>query len=459
MSSIQRLAVLFSAVLLIMVIYHPVAHGQAGQALGGLTQDEYCQSRGYQRSSLMGGTWYCVRSSGSMPIDHDDACRWQYRRQDVYARWGSPTDPYSIKCYVRPSAGITPPTMPPPSVVNPRPTGTITLTCVGDQLTISWTANLGSTDYWLQVSTSPARIVNNAENDGSFIAVTGTPQWNSPVGNITSKTLAGAVPNVTYYAVVSPKGADGLYRPYGGSSGPLASTTCRMAVAPPPPPPPAAAASLSVVPEPGRIERGAGQTGGLTWVVTETRGVGVTLRWRSWEVYGCLDKGCLNFTNALYGTERADLNPGLRVNAYGSTSFPDVPGPGGCGEGYAATLLAMSFHGTDDNVNGVLSTASRYLRIDCVAGPQDRGPVDFGRYCEYHAPGRQPAMQDGSHVCAELHECEPGGAISLCEFDPNAVQIEDQQRMDEFCQWLHGPSAYARKLDPTKPYSWTCFTG
>jgi hypothetical protein len=83
-----------------------------------------------------------------------------------------------------------------------QPDGSLAITCNGGALTVTWSAYLGASDYWLQVSTSPER--GGPGTTRSFVSVTGEPSWNSRVGNVTSKTLTGARGGTTYYTVVDP---------------------------------------------------------------------------------------------------------------------------------------------------------------------------------------------------------------------------------------------------------------
>jgi hypothetical protein len=122
---------------------------------------------------------------------------------------------------------------PQPPAARPQPNGTVALTCAILTLTgntgltpgslvldATWSSYPGATDYWLQISTSSQRYSIPGPNNGSFVSVTGSPNWNAPVGNVTSKYLTGAVQGTTYYAVVGPTNQQG------GAYPQLASVTC-----------------------------------------------------------------------------------------------------------------------------------------------------------------------------------------------------------------------------------------
>lgn len=260
--------------------------------------------------------------------------------------------------------------------------------------------------------------------------------------------------------ITPPTGRECVRLDYSGARGSGSVQTCFQVLAqsggsaPPPPPPPQAQpsqpsrnAALRMTVTPDRIQRGAGQSNGVQWNITETNGVGVTFSRRTWTVSGCFDRGCLLFTEPLYGREGGPIERNFRVGGYGSASWQDWPGAAGCGQGYAYTRIDMTFEGTDDNGNPVSITSNfGHLTVECTSGPQEQplGGLDLDRYCK---------EKFGPNAVARLF----GGTDWFCTGSGTFNEISPN-RMTEACEWQYGRSdLYARMLNPTDPYSWRCF--
>jgi hypothetical protein len=69
--------------------------------LGNFNPDGYCKFLGYQgarwqRHDVYG--WYCFRGAEHRSFDPTSGCRWQYHRNDAYARYRDYNDPSSWHC-------------------------------------------------------------------------------------------------------------------------------------------------------------------------------------------------------------------------------------------------------------------------------------------------------------------------------------------------------------------------
>ncbi|WP_051300959.1 serine/threonine-protein kinase [Actinomadura rifamycini] len=66
--------------------------------LGGVSLWDWCRVKEYEGAYWLDGAWRCKRGSERYAVPLDEACRWQYRRDDAVARFRDPAVPRSIYC-------------------------------------------------------------------------------------------------------------------------------------------------------------------------------------------------------------------------------------------------------------------------------------------------------------------------------------------------------------------------
>ncbi|BDA71524.1 hypothetical protein CAL7716_056900 [Calothrix sp. PCC 7716] len=102
MSKSFRNLALVSALIIVGTLISPDL-AQAGE-LGGVDMNAYCKSQGYARANLVDLTdagWRCYTYT-SFPIwdsiDMNHVCKWQYKKENVYAKSNYPYDQNSWVC-------------------------------------------------------------------------------------------------------------------------------------------------------------------------------------------------------------------------------------------------------------------------------------------------------------------------------------------------------------------------
>src|SRR5689334_1018083 len=98
-------AILFAAVLVAAISIAPaVATADPPQPLGGLHLYEYCQAHGWETVIFPRGqlaphaavdNWRCATGDTSLPISMEQACKWEYGREDVQARFTDVNDAFT----------------------------------------------------------------------------------------------------------------------------------------------------------------------------------------------------------------------------------------------------------------------------------------------------------------------------------------------------------------------------
>jgi hypothetical protein len=78
---------------------------QAQRLIGGIDVDKYCRDRFGEgsKSELVENTawgWRCRIRQDLVSLSMDNACRFQYKNQNAYARPHNERDPYSWQCFV-----------------------------------------------------------------------------------------------------------------------------------------------------------------------------------------------------------------------------------------------------------------------------------------------------------------------------------------------------------------------
>lgn len=78
------------------------------QSLGGLDLMGYCQAQGWDTVIFPRGqlaphaavdNWRCASGDESLPINMEQACKWQYGIDDVQARFTDVNDAFTWVCY------------------------------------------------------------------------------------------------------------------------------------------------------------------------------------------------------------------------------------------------------------------------------------------------------------------------------------------------------------------------
>jgi hypothetical protein len=78
---------------------------RAEQVLGGLDLDKYCKKLygDGSKAVLVEQTawgWRCTTKEDKVPLPMGNACRYQYKNDNAYARPTDERDPFSWKCFV-----------------------------------------------------------------------------------------------------------------------------------------------------------------------------------------------------------------------------------------------------------------------------------------------------------------------------------------------------------------------
>jgi hypothetical protein len=104
----SKVLVLFAAVVAVMSFAPTAAVADPPQALGGLKLLEYCQANGWDTVIFPRGelaphaavdNWRCASGDTSLPISMEQACKWQYDRNAVEARFTNVNDAFTWVCY------------------------------------------------------------------------------------------------------------------------------------------------------------------------------------------------------------------------------------------------------------------------------------------------------------------------------------------------------------------------
>jgi hypothetical protein len=86
----------------------PTASADPPQSLGGLDLMAYCQAHGWDTVIFPRGqlaphaavdNWRCASEDETLPINMEQACKWQYGIDDVQARFTDVNDAFTWVCY------------------------------------------------------------------------------------------------------------------------------------------------------------------------------------------------------------------------------------------------------------------------------------------------------------------------------------------------------------------------
>jgi hypothetical protein len=104
----QYVFVLVAAVAASLAFGLQPASANAPQLLGGLHLLEYCQAHGWDTVVFPRGqlaphaavdNWACASGDESIPISMEQACKWEYGREAVQARFTDSNDAFTWGCY------------------------------------------------------------------------------------------------------------------------------------------------------------------------------------------------------------------------------------------------------------------------------------------------------------------------------------------------------------------------
>ncbi len=91
-----------------MMFALPTASADPPQSLGGLDLFGYCQAQGWDTVIFPRGqlaphaaveNWRCASGDVSLPVNMEQACKWQYGIDDVQARFTDVNDAFTWVCY------------------------------------------------------------------------------------------------------------------------------------------------------------------------------------------------------------------------------------------------------------------------------------------------------------------------------------------------------------------------